>query len=71
MCSSGVTRQLPWCRGSGEARTRAGDGFARRGAASHPQEGSRQDRRGGEEESSHGVQVGIPHPVLFSNGDRG
>lgn len=41
--------------------TRAGDGVARRGAASHPQAGSRQERRGGEAEPAHGVQVGIPH----------
>lgn len=38
-------------------RTRAGDGVARRGAASHPKAGSGQERRGGEEEPADGVQV--------------
>lgn len=66
---------LPWCKGSGagtthrlrpQPRTRAGDGVARRGAASHPQAGSGQERRGGEEEPAHCVQVGNPHTVLSS-----
>ena len=68
---------LPWCERSGAGTThrlrpqprwsRAGDGVARRGAATHPQAGSRQERRGGEEEPAHGVQVGIPHSVLSSD----
>ena len=62
---------LPWCRGSGavrsQPRTRVGDGVTRRGAASHPQAGSGQERRGGEEEPADGVQVGIPHIDLSFN----
>lgn len=45
--------------------TRVGDGVAWRGAASRPQAGSGQEHRGGEEEPAHGVQVGIPHTVLY------
>lgn len=45
------------------------DGVARRGAACHPQARSGQERRGGEKELAHGVQVGIPH-VLSSNAGR-
>lgn len=45
------------------------DGVARRGAAPHPKAGSSEKRRGGEEEPTDGVQVGIPH-TDFSVHDR-
>lgn len=50
-----------------EPRERASDGVARHGDASHPQAWGRQERRGREEESAHGVQVGIT-PLLTVTG---
>lgn len=40
------------------------DGVARLGDAPHPQAGGQQERRGGEEESAHGVQVGLDFSTL-------
>jgi len=49
------------------ADTGRGDGVIWSGTASHPQARSRQERRGGEEEPTYGVQVGISRAVPYLN----
>lgn len=62
LCSSAVTSttgpSIPEGAERVSSRTGTRDGVARSGAASQPQTGSRQELRGGEEESADGVQVG-------------
>lgn len=61
------SRWAPRTANGPQPRNRAADGVARHGDASHPQARGRQERRGGKEESAHGVQVGLPHTGLSTD----